>query len=133
MDIFVAYFNKVLTDAVAAPPSSSPPAPPPPPPSPPQAPPPSPPPHEAEFEEVGQFILVKNLANRSELNGLEGIAQADMPNGRWRVKLASGVVHSIKRENLEAIAQPRKAWLCRSCKTNAYWCRYPVRGRVPEV
>ena len=106
MEIFCDYFNKVLDLKDVTPP--------PPPPS-------APPPQAAPALEVGQFVLIHSLLNRPELNHLEGIGQAILPNGRVQVKLCTGVVASISLQNLTQIPQPPKAWTCRACQKNAYW------------
>ena len=111
MEVFMEYFNKVLTDHVAAPP---------PPPPRPSAPEPPPPQAAAPFE-VGQFFVIHGLATRTELNNLEAIGQVLLPSERVQVKMASGELVSIKLQNLTQIPQPRKAWVCSTCKKNAYW------------
>ena len=67
MEIFCQYFDKVL-ECNAAP-----------------QPPPSPPPQAAPAFEVGQFVCIHSLQNRTELNQLEAIIQEILPNGRVQV------------------------------------------------
>ena len=67
MEILVGYFDKAL-ECNAAPP-----------------PPPSPPPQAAPAFEVGQFVCIHSLQNRTELNQLEAIIQEILPNGRVQV------------------------------------------------
>ena len=76
MEIFCDYFNKVLDLKDVTPP--------------PPPPPPTPPPQAAPALEPGQFVTISGLQKRPDLNELEAIVQAILPNGRaqviWRKK-----------------------------------------------
>ena len=77
------------------------------------------------------FVVLKNLLSRHELNGVEAIVQAVMPEtGRLQVKTALNTVCSVAATNLDVIAHPRAVWACRCCQVNAYWSKTPEAGRT---
>ena len=74
MDLFMDYFNTILVKHNA-----------PRPPPPPSPTPPPPPPQAAPALEPGQFVAISGLQKRPDLNELEAIVQAILPNGRAQV------------------------------------------------
>lgn len=62
-----------------------------------RAPPPSP---RREPVSSGQFVTLKDLVNRGDLNGLSGITQCLLGEGRVRVKTELGTVVSVRAVNL---------------------------------
>ena len=74
---------------------------------------------------AGSFAMIKDLVARPDLNGVGGIVQACLFRGRVQVKTELKTVVSVRAINLEVIARPSRAWICRQCKINAYWSHNP--------
>lgn len=78
---------------------------------------------------VGKFVLLNRLEEHGELNGCIGFVQRIASNAqRCEVKLQDNKVKSIHASKLSTIAHPSDAWVCRSCKANAYYKHCPEGG-----
>ena len=56
---------------------------------------------------MGDSVLIKNLVKAADYNGLIGVVESEVENGRHAVKLESGKVVAIKPENLEMVQEDK--------------------------
>ena len=56
---------------------------------------------------ISASAIIKDLVNKTQLNGSAGIVEDTLPNGRYLVKINTGASISVQFANLEFISQPR--------------------------
>ena len=79
-------------------------------------------------ELLRRFVAVDGLQQQVELNGSIGYVQRIADDARCVVKLRGNAVLSIACNKLAPIPHPDGAWVCRTCKANAYYRASPEAG-----